>query len=223
MNRSKYIKIFSIRFLGYFLILAALAGIFWTVYPVAEAEVSYRVDKIMGRQFQLQEDVTKKVQPVPSNKFLPPLVGITPVNRSFSLVIPKINANSPVIANVDAGSQDVYDEALKRGVAHAAGTAYPGDVGNVFLFAHSSGNFWDVARYNAVFYLIENLAIGDEIDVFFNGKRYLYTVFDKKIVEADDTQYLNSQSDFPLLTLQTCWPPGTALKRLLVLARLTSF
>lgn len=219
ISRSDYIKIFCVRFLGYFLTLSAIAGIFWTFYPVVEAEVSFRVDKLVGRQYSVSEDV--KEPPAPQNKFLPPLVGITPVNRSFSIVIPKINANSPVVANVDAGKQDVYDEALKHGVAHAAGTAYPGDTGNVFLFAHSAGNFWDVAHYNAVFYLINNLVSGDEIDVFFNGKRYLYTVFDKKTVGANDTAYFSPKSDFPLLTLQTCWPPGTTLNRLLVFARIS--
>src|SRR3989344_9329969 len=40
----------------------------------------------------------------------------------FSIEIPKIGAVSQVIPNVDTHNQKVYGEALKKGVAHAAGT-----------------------------------------------------------------------------------------------------
>ncbi|MBI3282683.1 hypothetical protein HYZ70_01240 [Candidatus Curtissbacteria bacterium] len=32
----------------------------------------------------------------------------------------------------------------------------------LYLFAHSTDNFWDAGRYNAVFYLIKNLVRGEE-------------------------------------------------------------
>jgi hypothetical protein len=41
-----------------------------------------------------------------------------------------------------------------NGVAHAKGTVFP-HKGNIYLFAHSTDNWWNVGRYNAVFYLLK--------------------------------------------------------------------
>ena len=55
---------------------------------------------------------------------------------------------------------------------------------------------------------------------FYKGKRYDYQVFDKKVVEATDVQYLTDKSKEPILTLQTCDPPGSSLRRLIITAKL---
>ena len=43
----------------------------------------------------------------------------------FSIDIPKINAKTKIIPNVDAADKFEYGQALSRGVAHAAGTFLP--------------------------------------------------------------------------------------------------
>jgi len=144
---------------------------------------------------------------------------ITPVDTNFSIVIPKIDANARIIPNIDASNYDDYMAALARGVVHAQGSVFPGMKGNIFLFAHSTDNFWNVGRYNAVFYLLKELETGDEINLFFGGKRFIYKVYDKKIVEGNEVQYLSAASDTQTVTLMTCWPPGTTWKRLLVFAK----
>lgn len=218
-----YFKIFILRIIGNFLLLSAIAGVFLTFAPAIQAEVTYRYDLWRGQTYYVAGEV-----PAASFKSAnllasaPEPLAITPLDSNFGVVIPKINANAKVIANVDPGKQDVYLAALKQGVAHSAGSVYPGQVGNSFLFAHSVGNFWEVNRWNAVFYLLRELNPGDEVDVFYQGRRYVYTVYDKKVVDPNETGYLNAQANFPMLTLQTCWPPGTTLKRLLVFARLKS-
>ncbi|KKS75032.1 MAG: hypothetical protein UV46_C0027G0005 [Candidatus Gottesmanbacteria bacterium GW2011_GWC2_42_8] len=103
-------------------------------------------------------------------------------------------------------------------VAHAAGTVFPGVTGNIFLFAHSTDNFWNVGRYNAIFYLLKELEKGDEVDLFLNGKRHIYRVTNKLIVDPTEIEYLTRQTNYEQLTLQTCWPPGTTFKRLIILA-----
>jgi len=40
---------------------------------------------------------------------------------------------------------------LQKGIAHAQGSVFPGMQGNIYLFAHSTDNWWNVGRYNAVF------------------------------------------------------------------------
>ncbi len=244
-SRSDYFKVFVLRTIGNFFLLCALSGVILTFAPAIQAEAAYRYNKWRGQTYVVVGDknpcltdaqfsnvavVTEEGKvncKADTGSFtdegllnvVEPLA-IAPVNTDFAIVIPKINANSKVIANVDPAKYGVYIEALKHGVAHAEGTAYPGQVGNSFLFAHSVGNFWEVNRWNAVFYLLRELESGDEIDIFYKGERYIYQVYDKKVVLPNDIKYIEPQADFPKLTLQTCWPPGTTLRRLLVFARL---
>ena len=219
---GEYVRILVLRTVGNFFILASLLGVFLTFYPVIEAEVKYRVSLIRGETFIVEGDTVLKPTPgaLSTVNAKPTPETIVPVDREFGIVIPKINANVKVIPDVDAGNYTEYMAALKQGVAHAKGTVYPGMVGNSFLFAHSVGNFWEVNRYNAVFYLLKELDNGDLIVMFWHGKRYDYIVTDKKTVDPTEVGYLNSISNYPMLTLQTCWPPGTTLKRLLVFAKL---
>jgi sortase A len=156
------------------------------------------------------------------NTFEKPL---TPPNTDFSIIIPKIAAVAPIVDNVDASDPKKYLSALRKGVAHAAGTANPGKEGNVYLFAHSTDTFWNVNTYNAIFYLIGKLGKGDEIDIYFQDKLIKYQVYDKKVVDANSSQYFHlsaealAEAGGKTLTLQTCYPPGTTLKRLVVLAK----
>lgn len=144
---------------------------------------------------------------------------IVPADKDFSIVIPKIRANSKVIKQVDPYNPYVYQRELAKGVAHAKGSALPDKPGNVFLFAHSSQNYFQARRYNSVFYLLTKLEKGDEIYVFYNNKQYKYQVTGKRIVDAAAIQYIKGSSKEKTLTLMTCWPPGTTFKRLLILAR----
>lgn len=143
---------------------------------------------------------------------------ITPIDRDFGIVIPKLGANARVIANVDPFDSRAYQYALTKGVAHARGTSVPGAAGNVFLFAHSSENFYEALQYNSVFYLINKLEKGDEIDLYFHKIKFVYRVTGKQFVNPENVSYLSSKGDPQTLTLMTCWPPGTNIERLLIFA-----
>lgn len=144
---------------------------------------------------------------------------ITPIDSNLGLVIPKIGANAKIIADVDPYNSQEYQQALTQGIAHANGTVLPGDQGNAFLFSHSSADLFQATRYNSVFYLIDKLEPGDEIIVYRNGNKLVFTVTEKKIISAKDTSFLTSTSLEPQITLMTCWPPGTDIKRLIVVAK----
>ncbi len=143
---------------------------------------------------------------------------LSPVNPDFSIVIPKIGANAKVQQNIDASDEKIYLDALNKGVAHTLGTAYPGEGGHIFLFAHSTDYFWNVGSYNAIFYLLYKLGKGDEVNLFYQGQRYVYRVIGSEVVDPSQVQYLTRKTNREFLTLQTCWPLGTTLKRLLVFA-----
>lgn len=140
-------------------------------------------------------------------------------NTKFSILIPKIGANAPVIANVDPSDETAFKPILEKGIAHAKGSVFPGMPGNTYLFAHSTDNWWNVGRYNAVFYLLKELQPGDEIVVFFENERHDYIVESTVIKDPEDTSFLKEAQNGPeRLILQTCWPPGTTWKRLYVIA-----
>lgn len=185
-------KIF--RVVGIGLLVVGLVGLGMTFYPVAKLELGYRTIK-----------ATK--------------TDIVPLDANLGIVIPKIGANSRVIKDVDPLNSKVYQQALTLGVAHAKGTPLPGEPGNAFLFSHSSVDFTQAAKYNSVFYLLSKLTIGDQIYIYNQGKRINFYVTEKKIVGAEAIQYLSSTDNEPSVTLMTCWPPGTDLKRLLVVAK----
>ena len=156
-------------------------------------------------------------------KFQRNVTVIKPVDREFGIVIPKISANARVISNVDPFDSKKYQVALTKGVAHALGSGYPGNAGNTFIFAHSSRDWYTANQYNSVFYLLYKLEKGDKIEMYYKNKRYIYEVTVKKFVEASEVSYLNSfaTENTSILTLMTCWPPGTTLKRLIIQARIS--
>lgn len=137
----------------------------------------------------------------------------------FSLYVPKIKARASVIPNIDAGSYNDYSKALKKGVAHAAGTNFPGQGKLVYLFSHSTNSTFNFTRYNAIFFLLRKVEKGDRILVYFLNKEYKYAVTEKYIVDATDNSWMVDKNEGEYLVLQTCDPPGTSLRRLVVVAR----
>ncbi len=196
---------------------AVFLGLIYALYlylPLAKALIGYRWWRWFHQEKSTQK--TEEVTPAPSR----PTPTLPPVpDPSFSIIIPKINAQAKIIANVDPGRAEIYQQALKEGVAHAAGTGFPGSGKTVYLFAHSTNAQWNVIRYNAIFFLLNQLTPGDEVKIVYNRKLYSYLVTEKKIVGAKETHYLTDYQDGETLILQTCWPPGTILKRLLVFAK----
>ena len=58
----------------------------------------------------------------------------------------------------------------------------------------------------------------DPIKLFYEDKEFSYLVQTKQIVASDAIQFLNYEAKAETLTLMTCWPPGTSLRRLIVQA-----
>ncbi|MDP4031076.1 MAG: sortase [Candidatus Beckwithbacteria bacterium] len=145
---------------------------------------------------------------------------IAPLSTEFGVVIPKILANVAVSQDVNPANPEIYQEVLRQegGVAHAAGSAVPNEDGVVYIFGHSTDSNFNVARFNAVFYLLRKLEADDLVIVYYQGKDYRYRVKYKKVVNPDDLSDITDVSSPRRLVLQTCWPPGTTWKRLLVVA-----
>ena len=200
---------------GIVLVAVSAFIVFLTFYPVLREEVKYQLlpkhqdaaVRTVGEAEQMGSDAE------PSDKGV-----IYPVDEDFGIVIPKIAANARVIPDVDWQDSGEYQRALTRGVAQAKGTAHPGEPGNVFIFSHSGVDFYEANRYNALFYLINKLTPGDEIYLFYQKQKFVYLVSEKKTVAPESVEYLEGSREKQTLTLMTCWPAGTTLKRLIVIA-----
>ena len=64
-----------------------------------------------------------------------------PQDTDFSIVIPKIGANSNIISNVNSANEAEYLSALTKGVAHTLGTTFPGEGGHIFCLLIPQTNF----------------------------------------------------------------------------------
>ncbi|MFH1855213.1 MAG: sortase [bacterium] len=131
-----------------------------------------------------------------------------------SIFIPKIGVKAPI--GWDTENDNIMD-ALEENVIHLKDTDKPGGKGNIFLTGHSSNYWWKTGDYNTVFALLPELEEKDEIIITYNGKFYYYRVTSKEELKKDEVAD-HLESDKPKLTIMTCVPVGTNLKRLLIYA-----
>lgn len=195
---------------GLVLLGFSLLLFFFIFYPVIKEEIKFFFPKkeISFKISEQKNEIKNKNNEI-----------IIPANEDFGLIISKIKANEKIIKDVNPFNQNEYQKALKNGIAHSKESGLPGDGDNIFLFAHSSGNFYENNRLNTIFLLLNKLEKNDQIIVFFKGKIYEYQVFEKKIVAEDQVDYMKNFSNQETITLMTCWPLGTSYKRLLVFGK----
>lgn len=199
------------------LIVAGLSISILLLSPFIFTELQWRLGNVINHKDQ---SLAKKYE---ASKFgqviqVSDLEILNPIDADFSLVIPKIRLNSPIVAKVSVDDEKNYESALKKGVAHAQGSFLPGENGSIYLFGHSSYFLWDWKNSKPVFYLLKDLDPGDEINIVYQQKRFVYKVSDKKTISDDDLSVLRPETGEEKLILQTCWPPGTAWKNLVVIA-----
>lgn len=201
-----------LKYLGNTLIVSGVAYILIGFYPVIRSEMWYWYHSSFQTQWQ-KDSQNKVVQ----NDIEALNIG----DYDYSIIIPMINVNSPIIENVSTTNEEEYNTALKNGVAQATNTNPPGtQPGNTYLFAHSTPNIFDIQKYDATFTLLNKLKTGDRVTIVYKEKLYIYEVFSNEVVPAFDLEPLERSSDIPLLTLQTCDPPGIPINRRIVTARL---
>src|SRR3989344_1197919 len=137
------------------------------------------------------------------------------VPEFYYITIPKLRIER---ARVDTSPPDLSpDDAL----GHYIGSAQPGQNGDTFIYGHSVlPSFYNPKNYKTIFSTLHQLEIGDEFTIEYNNKTYTYKVEQKKTLKPNEVdplwgykpKYLNEST----VTLMTCSPPGTKIKRLLV-------
>ncbi len=194
------------------LIIIFLISMVLTYGPIVGVEATYQYHKTLHEVFHVN-DLRSLILPQFHFDF-----ETQTHYANFGMTIPSLYLDEPVIPNVDPTDKNAYLPALKRGIAHAAGTQVPGAGGLGYYFAHSSlPDLRD--QYNAVFYLLGKLQPDDEVDIWYEGQKYAYSVTEKKETAASDVSFLQQKYPQETIVLQTCWPPGTTQRRLLVFAK----
>jgi len=221
-NKFKRFLIESLKFLGIFLFFFLISATI-IMWPTVIANVQY---------YFVSDDIKESNEnlglPVASIDYssIAPVVEDREkenqyVNSSESrVVIPKINVDAPIVFMDSKNNEDIL-EAIKNGVAHYAGTAMPGRIGNTFLTGHSSYYWWSGGQYNQVFALLNRLEANDLVYIYHKNGIYVYRVRTSIVVNPSQTEVLDP-TPTPTLSLMTCVPLGTNLRRLIVKADLIS-
>ena len=134
--------------------------------------------------------------------------------KEFYISIPKLK--------IDRALTKVDTLSFSGNLSHFPGSALPGEVGNVFITGHSAlPQFTDTSNYRTIFSHLPDLEVGDIVDVDFENQSFQYIVQYKKIVDPHDLSVLGQiTGSAKNLTLMTCVPPGTSLKRMVVITSL---
>lgn len=129
------------------------------------------------------------------------------------LQIPAIGVDSFVVDGLTL-NPNVWAPLLREGPAHLAGSALPGQPGNVVIFGHV--NIW-----GSVFLNLHALKPGDQVILLTSWGRYVYQVTGSTEINPSDTQAVAPRKGPPTVQLITC----TGLldnHRLVVTAKLVS-
>ena len=121
------------------------------------------------------------------------------------LSIPRLRIDVPVFEGTD-------ELTLNRGAGRIAGTASPGERGNVGIAGHRDGFFRG----------LKDIKVGDRIELELRHRTQVYAVDNITVVSPSDLSVLRARPQ-PSLTLVTCYPfyfVGDAPQRYIVQASL---
>ncbi len=226
----------TINYLSYLFLIIGSLFLFWSLYPILSFEIYSR--------FFIKKSIKSPLPEIESplslnqagsvlgsfNIFSNNLRDYTNANiwfpsisnkrtsyvfdvKEYFLSIPKLDIKD---ARVVVGGED-----LSKSLVHYQPQTLPGQYGNSVIFGHSTlPQLYNKKDYKTIFTYLPSLEKGDLIEVRINEVTYQYQVYDMFVVNPDEVWVLNQQKDGSYLTLITCVPPGTYLKRLVVKAKL---
>lgn len=213
-HKSIFLNYFIFKGAGFFLLILFIVGYINVLSPFAIAAVQINMLRSsLGKDSfvhnQINPTQTKPTDFLTKNE-----------NSNYKIVIPKLQIDAPIVTDVSPSDEKEYRQKLMQGIAHAKGSYLPGGRGPSVLFAHSTDTVDRIQEYNAQFFALRELDLGDKIIVFVNNNPIFYSITDKKIISPDNIDILRDNN--PRLILFTCDPPGTDWQRLVIFADLAS-
>lgn len=150
---------------------------------------------------------TRYQAPVISHKPTAVLAAETPIPKDNTLLIPKLDMRETVYESKDMS-------ALNKGIWHLPDSNSPDMGGNTIFAGHRftySGK--------AVLYYLDKVSTGDNVYLYWEGKRYDYLVTGVNIVTPNDATLI-APTETSTLTIYTCTPVWSAKDRLVITAKL---
>ena len=208
------------RFLPLFLIIAGTISLGNVVFPLFQYQIKSRqfsrpliIPLVSATNASPIEDLTR-----PDNWFVTDQ-GYVPWESKithYNLGIPKLGITKAIV--------QIAGDDLSKSLIHYHNTALPGEKGNTVIFGHSVlPQFFDINNYKTIFSTLHTLKEGDKILVDFDGITYKYEVYKMVEVGPNDISVLEQRFDESILSLITCAPPGTYLRRLVVKSKLIQY
>ncbi len=157
---------------------------------------------------------------LPATQLFPPLTETSDVASGNWIRIPAIGVNVPLVLSASIDDLDIL-ATLDSGAALYPNGVSPGELGNTFVSAHSTGEPWK-GKYRFAFLRLNEVDPGNQIHLDYNGTRYTYKVTHTRIVKPDPNFRVLSDRPVPTMTLMACWPLWTTDKRMLKHAELTN-
>ena len=183
--------------------------IFWLWY-FSERNISFQEQpKEIEKSSQIETESKKEQTEEPRREFTKEELG----NFWLEVDTDKFKVKAPIVQ----GTEPVD---LKKGIGRHRTTALPGENGNMVISGHR-WKFGNNPAYKA-FENLDELKNGDKITVHYGNEDFEYEIFEEGIVRDDGKGFdeVMKKTDEQMLTLYTCTPKYTALKRLYYRARI---
>jgi sortase A len=220
-HKSRHFFAFSLFGLGIFLLLSA-------VFPIVQFQLEYStkfnqvINPLSPRFYDHSNSVLGELSTdytqlsnwfIVNTKAPSETPNSSASSTAYTLSIPKLKIDN---ADVIVGSSD-----LKKSLIQYPQTALPGQLGNSVIFGHSVlPQFFNPKSYLTIFSTLYHLKQGDEVYVNYDNIRYKYLIEEMYEVSPNDLSVLEQRFDGRYLTLITCSPPGTYLRRLIIKSRI---
>ncbi|HEX7963596.1 MAG TPA: class E sortase [Candidatus Saccharimonadales bacterium] len=124
------------------------------------------------------------------------------------LVVPSMLLDTPINEGTDL-------RALRSGTWRRPNGSAPDKGGNTIIVGHR----FTYTNPRGTFYFLNKVKVGDQIGVFWNGKRYLYKAASISVVPPTDVA-VEAPTKNAQLTLYTCTPLWLPKDRLVIVANL---
>jgi len=172
---------------------------------------------IVSSQFQ-SKIIAESTDIFEKDKAPAPLKNSEPSDKENSVEIPKLGISAPLIFSENATQKD-FPKLLDKGAVYFPDSVLPGEAGQTIILGHSAPPGWPKIKYDWVFTRLSELVEGDEIFVYFNHGKYVYSVTGKFFLDRGEAapQVLTNSDN--VVVLISCWPPGKNLRRIAVVAR----
>jgi sortase A len=215
---SRVVKVIGV--LGRIFVIAGLLLLFFTGYLLWGTGVYTHRQQGVAKK-ELASSPLVSAEQISAGK-IPPAkpAHVLPLGSPlFTIKIPKIALETAVVEGVGR-------EQLKKGPGHFPTCAdvphgedtdcvqhavYPGEHGNVAISGHRT-------TYGAPFFNLQQLGVGDVIDIVSGPARYRYRVRQQQIVDPTAGFNVVEEHGRDELTLTTCNPRFSAAQRLIISA-----